>query len=268
MGGQMFPLPPFFQSPPDGLPSFPPIPVPPQPPGLPPGLSPGLPAGLPTGSMPMMPMPMPVVGPAPKVPVIVMPFYSPDPAYKKPPGKKPPHFPKRPPRLPYYHSDTSADTDTSSDTSTSSDSSYENRGWWRGNRGFKRNGRRFNRRHRLKKKKHNRGALLTPVLQYVTKDGYVIYEKKITRDEAKDWMNIKRDMKNDGNENEQDMSEVRNIELQFQGLQDDEVDKDQATPKIEVNKEDSDGATTQQITARRHHKHKKMKLTNHQKQSK
>ncbi|CAH0398981.1 unnamed protein product [Chilo suppressalis] len=233
------------------------MPMPVLPPGLPSGPMP-VPMSMP---MPMMPMPMPAMGPTPKVPVIVMPFYSPDPAHKIPPGKRP-HFPKR-----HYYSDTSSDTDRSSDTS--SDSSHENRGWWRGNRGFRRNGRRFNRKHKAKRMRYNRRALLTPVLQYVTKDGYVIYEKKITKDEAKDWLSVRKEMPGEGNENdgiEQDLTELRNIEIQFQGLEDDENVREIQTEKREKNIEEAEEAKPQKITARKHRTHNiKSKKSDHQK---
>lgn len=38
-----------------------------------------------------------------------------------------------------------------------------------------------------KKKRHQ---VLTPVVSYVTKDGYVIYQKKIKKDLAKDWLDM------------------------------------------------------------------------------
>ncbi|XP_075976434.1 uncharacterized protein LOC142976766 [Anticarsia gemmatalis] len=35
-----------------------------------------------------------------------------------------------------------------------------------------------------------RRQVLTPVVSYVTKEGYVVYEKKIKRDKAKDWLEM------------------------------------------------------------------------------
>lgn len=35
-----------------------------------------------------------------------------------------------------------------------------------------------------------RGGVLTPVVSYVTKDGYVVYQKKIKKDKAKDWLEL------------------------------------------------------------------------------
>ncbi|KAM3956161.1 LOW QUALITY PROTEIN: uncharacterized protein ACR2FA_009877 [Aphomia sociella] len=185
-------------------------PFPPAPPFPPPGpyyqnsqsdkeggpLSIPMPPGIP-GPMPVpMPMPMVAPGPAHKLPVIVMPFYSPERSYKKPP-----HENRRPPkriveihtRRPSYYSDTdtSSDTDTDTSSDTSSNTSSEGRGWWKG-KGWRRNGRRFNKRHKSRRKKHNKKDLLTPILQYVTKDGYVIFEKKITKGEAKDWLSVKK----------------------------------------------------------------------------
>ncbi|XP_072949840.1 uncharacterized protein [Epargyreus clarus] len=193
-------VPPFYQSPP---PNKVPQPIPmPMPPGIPgpmpmPMPMPGpLPGPIPApGSMPM---PLPA-GPAHKLPVIVMPFYSPDPSFK---NQGRPHLPMHPyrprkwgirhkRRRPFiYPSDTSSSTDLDSSLDTSLSSSSEYRGWWRD----RRNHRRFNGPNKMKKKKHNqRRQLLTPVLQYVTKDGYVIFEKKISKNEAKDWMNVKKD---------------------------------------------------------------------------
>ncbi|XP_075976510.1 uncharacterized protein LOC142976824 [Anticarsia gemmatalis] len=193
------PMPPF-----PGMPGFPmPGGMPPMPPGMgppgmgPPGMSPmgphnGGPPGPPgmpgmPGPMPM-PMPIPVVGGPPhKLPVIVMPFYSPDRSRSRPP---------RPPRRkkphPHYHHDypeESTESDDESDT--------EGDGWWKGHkRRHKKYGisRRFNRDQAIRKKK-KKADLLTPVLQYVTKDGYVIFEKKITKSEAKDWLGPKEETK-------------------------------------------------------------------------
>ncbi|XP_028179105.1 putative proline-rich receptor-like protein kinase PERK11 [Ostrinia furnacalis] len=192
-------LPPGVQGLPPGMPGFPPgLPgLPPGIPGLPPGmppLPPGMP-GFPPGIPGPMPMPMPGGGSPHKLPVIVMPFYSPDPSYKKlrEKNKRILEFhTRRPPR---YDNDRSSDTDTSFDEDC--DFCSEERGVWRGSRGFRRRmnrmGSRMNRKHKSKRHRHNRRDLLTPVLQYVTKDGYVIYEKKISKDEAKDWLSLKKE---------------------------------------------------------------------------
>lgn len=196
------------------------------------------PGGLPPGGAFPMPIPMPIPGPAHKLPVIVMPFYSPDPIHKKPKDIRPkigghghdrrprrPHRPWRPRRRPYdtdsstdkdtensrYSSDTDTDKETDTDTSDSSDSSrdylrdnsamIEERGWWnhKSKRG-KQSGRRTSKTHSHKIKASRRNnnnkdkkELLTPVLQYVTKDGYVIFEKKISKGEAKDWLKMRSD---------------------------------------------------------------------------
>lgn len=31
---------------------------------------------------------------------------------------------------------------------------------------------------------------MTPVISYVTKDGYVVYQKKVKKDKAKDWLEL------------------------------------------------------------------------------
>ncbi|XP_023944787.2 uncharacterized protein LOC112050693 [Bicyclus anynana] len=175
-----------------------PMPIPmPRMPGLIPGSIPGMMSGQISGSMPMPMAPMPP-GPAHKLPVIVMPFYSPDTSGKNPqishqvrPRKRKHPIRKRRPK--YYTSDEdSTDTDSSTDTDDSTDTSSE-RGLWRDPR----IGRRSNRHHKSKRKKHQgNNEVLTPILQYVTKDGYVIFEKQISKGEAKDWLVSKGDNKN------------------------------------------------------------------------
>ncbi|XP_045768049.1 SR-related and CTD-associated factor 4-like [Maniola jurtina] len=189
-------VPPFpslgYQNP---LPDKQPIPMPVPLPGMP-GPIPGpMPGPMP---MPMVPMPP---SPAHKLPVIVMPFYSPDTSGKKPhtshqdrpPRKRRLPVRKRKPK--YYSSDEdSTNTDSSTDTDYSTDTSSE-RGFWRGPR----TGRRSNRHHKSKRKKHQQQQnkeILTPILQYVTKDGYVIFEKQISKGEAKDWLGSKSEHNN------------------------------------------------------------------------
>lgn len=199
----------YFQSPsPDKQPPPIPIPIPPFP-GMPgampmPGAMGGPMPGMP-GVPGAMPMPMPMVGgPSHKLPVIVMPFYSQDHSFKKPPTKKPPHIhnhdddkkkrkKKRPPHKKKKHSDSETDSsceDTSESDNDDTNSSDEH-GFWKGRRKARRKiSRRFNREHKMRRKesKNKKKNLLTPILQYVTKDGYVIFEKKISKNEAQDWL--------------------------------------------------------------------------------
>lgn len=150
-----------------------------------------------TGPFPgAMPMPFPV-GPPVKLPVIVMPLYSPDPSFKKTKLKGTASIRSDADKYINRNIKLDIDTSSSSDTARSSDTSSEGgfwgetrkRGWKKGHKGFERSSRRFNKRFRAKRKRHQKKDYLTPVLQYVTKDGYVIYEKKISKGEAKDWLN-------------------------------------------------------------------------------
>ncbi|CAH2085926.1 unnamed protein product [Euphydryas editha] len=155
--------------------------LPPTVPGFPnpiPGSVPGMiPGPMPMPMAPMAPIPQ---SPAHKLPVVVMPFYSPDTKNHKKRRfghkKRPKHF--------YRSDDDSSDTDASSDDS--SDHSSEH-GWWERSR----NGRRSN-RSKSKRRRHKNKDLLTPVLQYVTKDGYVIFEKQISKGEANNWLGNKK----------------------------------------------------------------------------
>ncbi|XP_059054552.1 uncharacterized protein LOC131848646 [Achroia grisella] len=195
-------MPPFPLSPP-----FPPV-FPPPGPYFPAGKE-GAPVPMPMSLAvpgPMSAMPVVAPGPAQKLPVIVMPFYSPDRSYQKSPRHHPPRrIVEIQTRRPFYSdtdisSDTGTDTDTSFDTSH--DTSSDGGGWWKG-KGWRRNGRRFNKRHKPRRKKHTKKDLLTPILQYVTKDGYVIFEKTITKNEAKDWLKVKKTTLNNVNKNEE-----------------------------------------------------------------
>lgn len=166
-------------------------------------------------SMPMMPMP-PV--PAQKLPVIVMPFYSQDTSGKhphtshqvRPPRKRRIHVRKKRPI--YYSSDEdSTDDDLSTDTDDSGSTSSE-RGFWRGPRA----GRRSNSHQKTKKRKQQQHReILTPILQYVTKDGYVIFEKQISKGEAKDWLVSKSENKNivdkNGDHREYKLSQPKDV---------------------------------------------------------
>lgn len=178
--------PPFFQSPPPNQQGNPMTII--GPPGMPGPMLFGGP-----GPMSIMPMHPPV--PTHKLPVIVMPFYKPDPAFKKSSeqkrNKKKHNKHRRPQYDSIYDTDTSTDTDYSSDTSSDSSTDVE---WWRKRTVRNRNTRKFNKKYKSKKIKRKRNEnkeLLTPLLQYVTKDGYVIYEKKISKGEAQDWLDVK-----------------------------------------------------------------------------
>lgn len=171
-----------------------------------PGISRGMP-GPPPGAMPMpMPMPMlPPPSPAQKLPVIVMPFYSQDTSAKTPQAHKrvmghkkhkKSHMKKRSKH--HYSDEDSIDTDSSDDDSSA------NVGWWKNSRQSRRSN-----HHKSKKHKHRQQELLRPVLQYVTKDGYVIYEKQISKGEAKSWLGSKN---TDGNEDGQTHTHQQELE--------------------------------------------------------
>ncbi|CAK1543742.1 unnamed protein product [Leptosia nina] len=234
--------PPFYQSPLPG----PGMPVPG--PGMP---VPGpMPMPFP-GAMPLpggIPMPMPgLPGPAHKLPVIVMPFYSPDTSFKKP--QRPPvrldprkkyRIRKRRPRK-HRHLST---TDESSETDTSSNGvtdTSEDEGWWARRHGT--SGRRTN-KHREKRRRHQRQELLTPVLQYVTKDGYVIFEKKISRGEATDWLQVKAE---------------DNVEATTYSKQ--EIDEFVDVEKEEVKHDKEKAEVRTERNSQKHHKRKKYKMS-------
>lgn len=145
-----------------------------QPMPFPPGMLPMPPANAP-GQMTMpgpiqmpgpipMPgaMPMPLQVPGQKLPIVVMPYYS---KAKKYPRR---HKKRRRAQKFYYKSSSSSESD-SSDTE-SSDSSSE----------LGRSGKHDGRRRQV----------LTPVVSYVTKDGYVVYQKKIKKEKARDWLTL------------------------------------------------------------------------------
>ncbi|XP_061704306.1 ribonuclease 3-like [Cydia pomonella] len=173
---------------------------PPIPMGMPPmpmGMSPQLPMGPMPMGLPGMPMGMPMLGgpPQAKLPVIVMPFYSPDPAYKDP--RQDPRKPSEPHKRKvkiikksHHHHDSDADSSSDTDTSSSSDtdsSDYDRRRWtWKNRRSMR----------RRKRIRHSRKQeYLTPVLQYVSKDGFVIFEKPISKGEANDWLGDNKGLK-------------------------------------------------------------------------
>lgn len=169
-----FPIPPGFSP----QPGFPPL-LFPGPPGLP---APIFPPGMAVPPMAAIPaaVPIPMPGPLPqKLPVIVMPFYSPDPAQNKKKKKK----------------KDSSESDSCSDdnTSDSSDNDGHSSGFWKPGKSGK--GRKHKRLFRRSgggiRKTHRSKDLLTPMIQYVNRDGYVIYEKEISKGEASDWLGKK-----------------------------------------------------------------------------
>ncbi|CAH2247640.1 jg784 [Pararge aegeria aegeria] len=240
---------PVYQNPSIGKQSLP-LPVP----------LPGIPAPMP-GTMPMPMVPMPPA-PAHKLPVIVMPFYSPDTTGKKPhtshqgrPRKR--RLPRRHRRPKYYSSDddidTSTDTDSSTDTDDSSDTSSE-RGFWKGPRA----GRRSNAHHKSKKSKHPQNQeILTPILQYVTKDGYVIYEKQISKGEAKDWLVSKSENKNAAEVHSAKIED--DVEYQARGPRDDKRGAKFSRKNVEENKEVKTELNPHQVNKKKNYKRKTMR---------
>ncbi|XP_037297069.1 anther-specific proline-rich protein APG-like [Manduca sexta] len=145
--------------PPPGLPfPFPPqtpdgAPMPPMPP-LPPMPLPPSPQQLP------MPMPMPLSMQQPRIPMVVMPYYSKN-------EKSPTKYMKKKRRVPKRHYE---DSTSDSEASDSGSNDFD-----------------FRAKRRPRK---GRRQVLTPVVSYVTKDGYVVYQKKIKKERAKDWLEI------------------------------------------------------------------------------
>ena len=180
--------PPFYQSlPPDKAPQ--PIPFP-------------IPAGFPA---PIFQGPLvPQSAPAHKLPIIVMPFYSPDKVYQ---DKHPSESSYAKPKPDTRPSDTEVDDascDTDMSTEEDSDDSAgggSSSGWWkpkkskknsrnsRNSRNYRRSGNTRRSGSNKRKHSHDKDNMLTPLIQYVTKDGYVIFEKEISKAEATDWLN-------------------------------------------------------------------------------
>ncbi|XP_059054553.1 uncharacterized protein LOC131848647 [Achroia grisella] len=118
------------------------------------------------GPVPMMPIPPSIPAmPHRKLPVVVMPYYS-KLADKKRHMKV--HRKRRLGRKRLEYDSSSEDSD-SNDSSNDFDFRTTKRGAM----------------HRGKKRQ-----VLTPVVSYVTKDGYVVYQKKIKKEKAKDWLEI------------------------------------------------------------------------------
>lgn len=135
----------------------------------PPMLSPMPMAGPMAGPMPGPipgPMPFPIM-PQQKLPLVVMPYYS------KIADKHPRRHKKK--KHPRKKKDKVPCSSESSSSSTSSESSDD-----------------FDFRANHKSKRKHRRPVLTPVVSYVTKDGYVVYQKKIKKDKAKDWLEMKK----------------------------------------------------------------------------
>ncbi|RVE48711.1 hypothetical protein evm_006677 [Chilo suppressalis] len=146
---QMMPLP-FPGSPQMAFPRQMPFPGP-MPGFMPPVMQPGF---MPPG----IPHPMP----QPKLPVVVMPFYS---------KKKKDHVPRRHKKKRRIRKKYVSDSSSSSSDTDSSSIDLDLR--------TQRSRRSMGR---------NKQQVLTPVLSYVTKDGYVIYQKKIKEDRVKNWL--------------------------------------------------------------------------------
>ncbi|XP_063367263.1 uncharacterized protein LOC134655726 [Cydia amplana] len=124
--------------------------------------------------MPPMPMQMPIVGP-PQLPSVVMPYHSrtADKFREKPrKPKKSRKLKKKKQKKKRYESE--SDSSGSDDSrSMSGSESLEISLTRRANKDHKR-----------------RREVLTPVVSYVTNDGYVVYQKKIKKDRAKDWLEL------------------------------------------------------------------------------
>lgn len=208
-----------YQSPP---PNKVPLPMPfPIPPGFPaPIFPPGM--GLPPMAAIPGPVPMPIAGPPPqKLPVIVMPFYSPDPAHKKDNDDST----KKPRKKDSSESESCSDEDTS-DSSGGGGSS----GFWRpGKYGKRRKShKRIFRRSGAGSGRHSHKNkdLLTPMIQYVTKDGYVIYEKEISKGEAKNWLSKKEERETEKGVSFKELDEIK------REFDEDNVVDDHAEPKF------------------------------------
>lgn len=112
--------------------------------------------GMPSGPMPM-PMAFPINGG--RLPMVVMPHHS-----KK--ADKPRRKNRRPKRKRINMES------SSSEGSCSESADY----------------RRSRNKVRASSNNSKRREVLTPVVSYVTKDGFVVYQKKIKKDKARDWL--------------------------------------------------------------------------------
>lgn len=201
---------------------------PPMPFQVPPGFpAPIFPPGMPVPPMAAIPAPVPGMGvpmpgpPPQKLPVIVMPFYSPDPAHKKDSNDRR----KKPKNKDSSESESCSDYDASDN---SDDVNYS--GFWRPGkyRKRRRGHRRIFRRSGGGSIRHTRKhkELLTPMIQYVTKEGYVIFEKEISKGEAKDWLS-----KKDERENEKGVS-FKELDQIKHELGEDNIVEDHDEPKF------------------------------------
>ncbi|XP_045768054.1 uncharacterized protein LOC123869251 isoform X2 [Maniola jurtina] len=132
---------------------------------LPPSLyqNPAISGGIspPMGEM-MMPSPMQMPGfPQQRLPVMVMPFHS------KVADRKYMRRKKRKPKKIYADSESTSCSD--SESSSSSNEHFRSQ------------------KHSHRKKKRQ---VLTPVISYVTRNGRVVYQKKIKKENAGDWLEI------------------------------------------------------------------------------
>lgn len=210
-----------YQSPsPNKVPPPMPFPVPP---GFP---APIFPPGMAIPPMAAIPasVPIPIPGPPPqKLPVIVMPFYSPDPVHKKDNNDRR----KKPKKKDSSESGSCSDYDYSDSSGGDGPNSS---GFWRpGKIGKKRRGhKRILRRSGGGISRHSRKHkdLLTPMIQYVTKDGYVIFEKEISKGEAKDWLSKKGERENEKGVSFKELDEIKHE------LGEDNVVEDHDQPKL------------------------------------
>lgn len=164
-------------------PHMPQVPQMPQMPGM------ALPQAVQTMQGQPMPMGMPMPGGMPmalqnmgmqqKMPVVMMPYHSKNQDKKSTKNRK--KKKKRRPKKYTYKSESCSSEESGSSEYT--DSSNERRS---SRKRYMRSG------HKSKdRSKHKRNReVLTPVISYVTKDGYVVYQKKVKKDKAKDWLDI------------------------------------------------------------------------------
>lgn len=134
----------------------------------------GMPMGMPMGmSMGFQNMGMPQ-----KMPMVVMPYHSKDQDKKRNKNRK--KKKKRRPKKYMYRSESCSSEETSSDYTDTSNEKQSNR------RQYMRSGHKSKDSNKYKKRRE----VLTPIISYVTKDGYVVYQKKVQKEKAKDWLEI------------------------------------------------------------------------------
>ncbi|XP_052749549.1 uncharacterized protein LOC116412768 [Galleria mellonella] len=165
----------------------------PAPPQLGPAMGGAMPSIIPPPMGPMTPIAGPFPLQQPKIPVVVMPYYSKlaDKNRSKLHRKRR-YFLKR-------HVKESSSCDTGDSTDSSSDLDF-----------------RATRRSVTSKGKRSR-QVLTPVVSYVTKDGYVVYQKKIKKEKARDWLEMgERSNFHDSVEKDSESHEMRLKDLKNQ----------------------------------------------------